>query len=86
MFCFFDITSKNNVFNGDTLQFFAGGEALVSCGMMESLLKVVNWRSTEPEHITVCYWFYLRFYFDSWNFVNTVFTYIFAPCSLSLEL
>ncbi|KAG1653506.1 E3 ubiquitin-protein ligase HUWE1 [Nymphon striatum] len=30
----------------------AGGEALVSCGMMESLLKVVNWRSTEPEHIT----------------------------------
>ena len=30
----------------------AGGEALVSCGMMESLLSVVNWRGTEPDHIT----------------------------------
>ncbi|XP_054708625.1 E3 ubiquitin-protein ligase HUWE1-like [Uloborus diversus] len=29
-----------------------GGEALVSCGMMESLLKVINWYSTETEHIT----------------------------------
>ncbi|XP_035214633.1 E3 ubiquitin-protein ligase HUWE1-like [Stegodyphus dumicola] len=30
----------------------SGGEALVSCGMMESLLKVINWHSTESEHIT----------------------------------
>ncbi|KAL6427457.1 hypothetical protein ACFW04_008764 [Cataglyphis niger] len=30
----------------------AGGEALVSCGMMESLLKVINWPGSELEHIT----------------------------------
>lgn len=29
-----------------------GGEALVSCGMMESLLKVISWTGTELEHIT----------------------------------
>ena len=33
--------------------FEAGGEALVSCGMMESLLSVVTWVGTEPDHITV---------------------------------
>lgn len=31
----------------------AGGEALVSCGMMECLLRVINWNGTELEHITV---------------------------------
>lgn len=31
----------------------AGGEALISCGMMESLLKIMNWPGTELEHITV---------------------------------
>ncbi len=30
----------------------AGGEALVSCGMLESLLKVIQWPSTELDHIT----------------------------------
>ncbi|XP_077544919.1 HECT, UBA and WWE domain containing E3 ubiquitin protein ligase 1 isoform X4 [Haemaphysalis longicornis] len=30
----------------------SGGEALVSCGMVESLLKVIGWHGTEPEHIT----------------------------------
>ena len=30
----------------------SGGEALVSCGMMESLLKVIQWPSTELDHIT----------------------------------
>ncbi|KAJ1530610.1 hypothetical protein ONE63_005490 [Megalurothrips usitatus] len=30
----------------------AGGEALVSCGMMESLLRVINWPGSELEHIT----------------------------------
>nr|XP_042906094.1 E3 ubiquitin-protein ligase HUWE1 [Parasteatoda tepidariorum] len=30
----------------------SGGDALVSCGMMEALLKVINWQSTETEHIT----------------------------------
>lgn len=29
-----------------------GGEALVSCGMIESLLKVINWNGSDPEHIT----------------------------------
>lgn len=29
-----------------------GGEALVSCGMIESLLKVIGWKGTDPEHIT----------------------------------
>lgn len=29
-----------------------GGEALVSCGMMESLLKIISWTGTEVEHIT----------------------------------
>ena len=31
----------------------SGGEALVSCGMMESMLKVVNWYDTTEENITV---------------------------------
>lgn len=30
----------------------AGGEALVNCGMMESLLHVINWHGYELEHIT----------------------------------
>ncbi|XP_076294391.1 HECT, UBA and WWE domain containing E3 ubiquitin protein ligase 1 isoform X4 [Lasioglossum baleicum] len=30
----------------------AGGDALISCGMMESLLKIMNWPGTELEHIT----------------------------------
>ncbi|XP_076261399.1 HECT, UBA and WWE domain containing E3 ubiquitin protein ligase 1 isoform X2 [Rhynchophorus ferrugineus] len=29
-----------------------GGEALVSCGMMESLLQVINWQGSELDHIT----------------------------------
>lgn len=29
-----------------------GAESLVSCGMMESLLKVINWSGNELEHIT----------------------------------
>ncbi|XP_059618382.1 E3 ubiquitin-protein ligase HUWE1 [Phlebotomus argentipes] len=29
-----------------------GGESLVACGMMESLLRVINWQGTELEHIT----------------------------------
>ena len=33
----------------------AGGEALVSCGMMEALLKIVNWYGEGQEHITVCW-------------------------------
>lgn len=31
----------------------AGVEALVACGMMEALLKVINWYSEGQEHITV---------------------------------
>jgi E3 ubiquitin-protein ligase HUWE1 len=30
-----------------------GGEALVACGMMESLLKVINHHSEDQDHITV---------------------------------
>lgn len=30
----------------------SGGEALVSCGMIESLLKVISWKGNHPEHIT----------------------------------
>lgn len=37
-----------------------GGEALVNCGMLESLLKVVNWETSDVEYITVsgnrCIW------------------------------
>jgi len=47
----------------------AGGEALVSCGMMEGLLRVINWPGTELEHVTVSTEFscpqiciYLQFY------------------------
>jgi E3 ubiquitin-protein ligase HUWE1 len=36
----------------------AGGEALVSCGMMDSLLRVIKWPGTELEHITVCHSLY----------------------------
>lgn len=32
----------------------SGGEALVSCGMMESLLQVINWQGFELDHINVC--------------------------------
>ena len=31
----------------------SGGEALLSCGIMPSLLKLANWYSDEQEHITV---------------------------------
>ena len=31
----------------------AGGEALVHCGMMESLLAVVSWAGKVPDHVTV---------------------------------
>ena len=31
----------------------SGGEALVSCSMMESLLKVINWFGDGQDHITV---------------------------------
>lgn len=31
-----------------------GGEALVSCGMLESLLKVVTWKARDVDQITVC--------------------------------
>lgn len=41
----------------------AGGEALVSCGMMESLISVVNWKGTEPDHITVSLPFFCIFYY-----------------------
>ena len=37
----------------DAVCFPSGGEALVSCGMMESLLKVINWLSEGQDHITV---------------------------------
>lgn len=30
----------------------SGGDALVACGMMESLLRVINWPGRELEHIT----------------------------------
>jgi len=44
----------------------AGGEALVSCGMMESLLKVINWPGSELEHITVlCNRIYIFLQFDN---------------------
>lgn len=29
-----------------------GGDALVACGMMESLLKIISWTGSEVEHIT----------------------------------
>lgn len=32
--------------------FEKGGEALISCGMMESLLKIISWKCSEVEHIT----------------------------------
>ncbi|UYV80320.1 HUWE1 [Cordylochernes scorpioides] len=31
----------------------SGGEALVACGMMEALLKIIVWHGMEPENITV---------------------------------
>lgn len=30
----------------------SGGEALVSCGMLESLLKIISWKGSHPEHLT----------------------------------
>lgn len=40
----------------------AGGEALVSCGMMESLLRVINWPGQDYEHITVIFLFINKSY------------------------
>lgn len=37
-----------------------GGEALVNCGMLESLLKVVNWETSDVEYITVRQYHYLN--------------------------
>lgn len=37
----------------------SGGEALLSCGIMPSLLKLANWYSDEQEHITVSICLYL---------------------------
>ena len=50
----------------------AGGEALVSCGMMESLLRVINWPGTELEHITVSTTL-LFFHFQAYFFLTTLF-------------
>jgi len=35
---------------------YEGDEALVSCGIMESLLRVINWYDNDDgqDHITVC--------------------------------
>lgn len=44
-----------------------GGEALVSCGMMESLLQVINWHGVELEHITVSGFVIFYFYFFRLN-------------------
>jgi E3 ubiquitin-protein ligase HUWE1 len=30
----------------------SGGEALISCGMIDSLFKVISWKGSDPEHIT----------------------------------
>ena len=38
----------------------AGGEALVSAGMMEGLLQVVHWQGSDPEQITVSPVFWLE--------------------------
>ena len=32
---------------------FSGGDALVSSGIMESLLQVLDWKAFEPMNITV---------------------------------
>ena len=39
----------------------SGVEALVTCGMMESLLKVINWYGDGQEHITVSISRFIRF-------------------------
>lgn len=36
-----------------------GCEALVQCGIMESLLKVIDWKGPELDHITVIYTLYV---------------------------
>ena len=40
----------------------SGGEALLSCGIMPSLLKLANWYSDEQEHITVSVCLFLHGY------------------------
>lgn len=37
----------------ETYAFCLGCEALVQCGIIESLLKVIDWKGSELEHITV---------------------------------
>jgi len=46
---------------------FTGVEALVSCGMMESLLKVINWYGVGHDHITVCNSHYRFFIYTTFN-------------------
>jgi len=42
---------------------FKGDEALVSCGIMESLIRVINWYDSDDgqDHITVSYWAVILF-------------------------
>lgn len=47
----------------------SGGEALVSCGMMESLLQVINWQGFELDHITVKYLIHTFFCFNLFSFI-----------------
>lgn len=37
---------------------YKGDEALVSCGIMESLIRVINWYDNDDgqDHITVCFY------------------------------
>ena len=46
------LTTKLFFFLYHLASYQAGSEALVSCGMMESLLKVIQWPSAKSEHIT----------------------------------
>lgn len=54
----------------------AGCEALVSCGMMESLLKIMNWPGSEFEHLTVT--FFYNFYCIS-NCIKLLNSIIYFP-------
>jgi len=46
------------------LSLYEGDEALVSCGVMESLIRVINWYDTDDgqDHITVSFYTVIVFF------------------------
>ena len=54
----------------------SGGEALLSCGIMPSLLKLANWYSDEQEHITVSVCLFVLYGLNQMLKVQTLYDFL----------